>query len=205
MSAELLKLPWITLLALASGYVGYYIAHVGIKEHHKNIDVAFSTLVFGFVSAFFYETATRTWGWQILPASAAAFVFSGVIGGIWRRWLRDLTQIVLRIADVSHSDDLPNAWVALFTKTSFKSLQLTVKLKDGTWLKCDDLNEFEKRPNGPCVLGGAGDLLMYVTHQQNPDQEEFWACSDVVSREWGDEITYVPKDQIARVDIRRKR
>lgn len=200
-----MNLPWVTLLTLASGYAGYYVAHVGIREHHKNIDIAFSTLVFGFVSAFFYETATRVWAWEILSASAASFVVSLVVGAFWRKWLRNLMQAVLRITSVSHSDDLPNAWVALFTKTNFKSLQLSVKLKDGTWLKCDDLNKFEKRPNGPCVFGGAGDLLMYVTHQQNADQDEFWDCIDVLSDNWGDEITYVPKDQIARVDIRRKR
>ena len=52
---DLITLPWVTILTLASGYAGYYVANVGIREHHKPIDVIFSTLVFGFISAFAYN------------------------------------------------------------------------------------------------------------------------------------------------------
>jgi len=44
---KLVNLPWATLLTLASGYAAYYVANVGVRDHHKPVDVTFSTLVFG--------------------------------------------------------------------------------------------------------------------------------------------------------------
>jgi hypothetical protein len=70
-------------------------------------------------------------------------------------------------------------------------------------LKCEDLARFKNKPNGPCVFGASGDLLMYVTHQQNADKDEFDECPAVEDGEWGAEITYVPKEQISRVYFRR--
>lgn len=45
--ASLLNLPWPTLVTLACGYIGYFIANVGVKEHHQPVEVTFSTLIFG--------------------------------------------------------------------------------------------------------------------------------------------------------------
>src|ERR1700754_4140002 len=83
MKPELLNLPWATLLTLACGYTGYYIANVGIRDHHKAIDVTFSTLVFGFFSAFLYSVLRRYTSIDILSVSAATFVFAIALGGIW--------------------------------------------------------------------------------------------------------------------------
>jgi hypothetical protein len=200
---ELLTLPWATLLTLAGGYAGYFIAHIGIRDHHRTIDVAFSTLVFGFGAAFVYQVA-RHFGLSILTASAFSFASSLVIGALWGRFGRGALIWVLRRLKISHNDDLPNAWLALFSDTTISATQLSVKLKDGTWLKCEELWKFEHRPCGPCVLGAGGDVLMYVTHQQNPGDEEFAPCEAVMSVDWGYEVTYIPKDQIARLDLRRK-
>ncbi|STF36571.1 Uncharacterised protein [Escherichia coli] len=43
---SLLNLPWATLVTLTSGYIGYFIANVGLKDHHKPIEVTFSSLIF---------------------------------------------------------------------------------------------------------------------------------------------------------------
>ena len=55
------------------------------------------------------------------------------------------------------------------------------------------------------VLGGKGDLLMYVTHFQGKDANEFEECSDTVTEYWGAEITYIPASEIVRLDYRRER
>ena len=44
---SLLNLPWATLVTLTSGYIGYFIANVGLKDHHKPIEVTFSSLIYG--------------------------------------------------------------------------------------------------------------------------------------------------------------
>jgi hypothetical protein len=202
MNFDLVNLPWATLLTLACGYAAYYIANVGIREHHKPIDVTFSTLVFGFVSAFAYSALRRYTALDILTASAATFLFAILLGGLWSRFGRLALKIALRKSRTSYSDDLPSAWVALF-ESECDAMQLSVKLKDGSWIKCDDLRKFANLPNGPCVLGGKGDLLMYVTHFQGKDADEFAECSDTVTEYWGAEITYIPATEIARLDYRR--
>lgn len=66
---KLVNLPWATLLTLASGYAAYYVANVGVRDHHKPVDVTFSTLVFGFFSAFVYAICRRQFGSGLLTAS----------------------------------------------------------------------------------------------------------------------------------------
>lgn len=207
MQPDLLSLPWATLLTLACGYAGYYIANVGVREHHKAIDVTFSTILFGFFSAFLYA-GLRRYDVAILPASAMAFAFAVLLGGVWSRFGRSILKIALRKSDVSMSDDLPSAWLAIFearnkAKRIPAATQLTVKLKDGAWLKCDNLDRFTHYPNGPCVFGGKGDLLMYVTHFQRNDADDFEECVDVDAAVWGAEITYIPATEIVRLDLRR--
>jgi hypothetical protein len=202
MKFDLVNLPWATLLTLACGYAAYYIANVGIREHHKPIDVTFSTLVFGFFSAFAYALIRQYTNIDILIASAATFLVAVLLGGLWSRFGRLALKVALRKSRTSYSDDLPSAWVALF-ESEFDAMQLSVKLKDGSWVKCNDLRQFAKLPNGPCVLGGKGDVLMYVTHFQDKDASEFEECSDTVAEYWGAEITYIPATEIARLDYRR--
>jgi hypothetical protein len=204
MKPELVNLPWATLLTLACGYAGYYIANVGVREHHKTIDITFSTILFGFFSAFLYN-ALRTYGSaDILTASAASFLFAVLLGGVWSRFGRVALRHALRKSKTSFSDDLPSAWMALF-ESNHLAMQLTIKLKDGSWIKCEDLRRFVDSPNGPCVLGGKGDVLIYVTHFQDKDSGAFEECKDTIAEYWGAEMTYIPASEIARLDFRRSK
>lgn len=199
---DLLNLPWATLLTLACGYAGYYVANVGIRDHHKPIDIAFSTIVFGFIAIFAYNVSRVLFEMSLVSSSVIAFVFAMLVGAAWSRVGRSALEALLRKSSVSHSDDLPSAWIALFG-TRLVATQLSVKLKDGSWLMCDDLSKFTASPNGPCVLGAKGDVLMYVTHKMSDIGVAFFPTSPIDSW-WGHEITYVPADQIARIDLRRK-
>lgn len=204
MDATLLKLPWATLLTLAGGYAAYFVANLGVRSHHQTIDVAFSTLVFGFFTAFAYEASSRLLKIEILWSSLIAFVSAVLLGALWGRFGRRWLLRLLRLTDVSHNNDLPSAWAELFSDTRVGTSQLSVRMKDGTWLKCDDLRKFDNKPYGPCILGGTGDILIYVTHQQSPDDEAFEECTQTLNAAWGDEVTYVPAAEVSRVDIRRK-
>ncbi len=35
--------------------MGYVVAYVGLRDHHKTVDLTFNTLVFGFFAAFAYQ------------------------------------------------------------------------------------------------------------------------------------------------------
>jgi hypothetical protein len=200
---DLLNLPWATLLALASGYAGYFVANVGIRDHHKPIDVIFSTLVFGFIATFAYNICRVLFEISLVWSSVFAFSFALLAGAAWSLIGRSSLEKLLRKSRVSHSDDLPSAWIALFG-TRLVATQLSVKLKDGSWLMCDDLSKFSASPNGPCVLGAKGDVLMYVTHKMSDIGVAYFPTTLPIDDWWGHEITYVPADQIARIDLRRK-
>lgn len=200
---DLVRLPWSTLLTLACGYAAYYVANVGVRDHHKSIDVIFSTLVFGFFSYFAYAIFTLVFDVSIAWASALTFVVAIVYGSLWSRLGRPFLETAFRRSKVAYSDDLPSAWSAL-SRSRKVGTQLTIKLKDGSWVKCDNLHTFAALPDGPCTLGMKGDVLIYVTHTQAPDKDEFTAVDGTVDPDWGAEITYLPADQIVRVDLRRK-
>ncbi|MGO7185299.1 hypothetical protein ACCT14_33035 [Rhizobium brockwellii] len=200
--ATLVNLPWATLLTLASGYSGYFIANTGVRSHHKAIDVAFSTLVFGFFGSFAYQAFIHA-GYSKFWASLIAFLAAIVIGGLWRKFGRDLMEDWLRDSDISYANDTPDAWRSIFKIQNADMRQITVKLTDGGWLHCADLRTFKEKPCGPCILGEAGDLLMYVTHQKAPGEAEFRELSNVDGL-WGAQMTYLPKDKIALVDMRFK-
>lgn len=199
--AVILNLPWATLVTLASGYMGYFIAHHGIRDHHKTIDVAFSTLVFGFFSAFAYQVS-RYVGEGPLLASVFAALTACTIGATWRVWGRRLMRTLLRLGDISHADDVPSAWLSLFNETGVRATQLSVRLKDGTILLCDDLSRFEKKPNGPFVMGSSGDILMYVTDIKEPKAKTWETQEDVEYKDWGSVITHIPAAEISRVRFR---
>lgn len=203
MNPDLIKLPWETLLTLASGYAGYFIANVGVRDHHKTIDTAFTTLLFGFLAIFVYSGLKIQFNWGIAYASLVAFGASLGSGALWAKWGRKWFYKTLRRCRISYNDELPNAWMSLFGLADVTVTQLSVKLKDGTRLSCANTNSFVNQPNGACVLGAKGDILMYVTHCQPPGRDEY-ELDCVTDAEWGAEITYIPADQIARIEVRRK-
>lgn len=198
-----LDLPWASLLTLACGYAGYFVAHVGMRNHHKTIDVVFATFVFGFISTFVYQLLIRQAGAGILTASAISFVFSIAAGGIWNSVGRTLFYLGLRKSG-TNTDDLPTAWSELFAGRKTDVTQVSIKLNDGTWLKSTRMARFDQSPHGAITLGGAGDVLLYVTHVQAPGEDEFTEEGAVLNPAWGDEITYIPKEQIARLIVRKK-
>jgi hypothetical protein len=203
----ILNQSWSTLLLAACGYVAYYIANVGIRDHHKPADITFSILVFAFVAAFAFYFSRWVLDLSLVVSSGITFLFAMIAGASWRALGRPHFERMLRATRISHSDDLPSAWMALFGERRVAT-QLTVQLKDGTWLMCDDLSKFQTSPNGPCVLGAKGDILMYVTDKMTDKQSKrgagFVPKADPIDARWGHEITYIPADQIVRVDLRRQ-
>jgi len=168
MSSAWIDLPWQSLVVLASGYAGYSLAYTGIRYHHKAVDVAFSSLVFGI----FTLAGLRIASYLALSSALAAIVGIAatlLVALFWRRWGRDLLRHVLREYDFSWSDDDPSAWVSLSTQQDFKISQCGIRLDDGTWLLCDDATKFEKAPIAPFIFGPQGDIALYVTHKELPD------------------------------------
>lgn len=204
---EFVDAPWTTILTLASGYAGYFVAHVGLRDHHQPLDQAFRVIFYGFWGIFAHVLA-RSWaGVDILTASLIAVAASALLGAFWRKTGKKLLSKLLRDSGISMSDDIPTAWSALAeVGEDVDAYQLKVCLIDGTLFFCNDLSRFKDFPNGACVLGGAGDVLMYVTDVgkiSSSGEREWKQVPGILNEDYGAAITYIPKDQIARVEIRR--
>lgn len=199
---SLLDLPWPTLVTLAAGYIGYFVANVGVKDQHKAVDITFSALVFGLFSAGIYHASV----WVGINAYMAAFpavMAAFVAGSCWRKYGRKWMYSLLRKYDISWSDNTSSAWQQMFGMTDYGTTEVIVILRNGSGLQSINVARFEGLPNGPYTLGNNGDVILYVTHSSPPDNEEWVEFKDVVHDSWGALATWIPADQIARVEIRR--
>lgn len=199
MDEKFLSLPWEIQIALGSGYLAYALAYLGIKDHHKPIDTAFRTISFGLCATSVLALLPASYGfWRI----ATAVLASLLAGALWRYWIADGVQWLIRKADLSWSDETPSAWskITLHNSRTYVS-QVSVQLDDDSWLFCDDTRKFAESPYGPCVLGSNGDVAIYATHKCLPGQEII-EDPDVRDVHHGDKLTYVPAGKIRRVSLR---
>lgn len=201
---KLAELPWATLLMLASGYAGYFIAHVGVRDHHKAADITFGTIVFGFWGLLAYQVCVLRADLSSLKSSFVAMFATMLLGAIWSLAGRPALIWFLRKYRITQMDDLPSAWAALGRAPRVNATQLKVKLTDGTEYFAKDLSIFADLPTGSCTFGGNGDMLMYISHVRKPGETKWTEYPEAVHPDWGSEITYIPKDKIARVDLRWK-
>jgi hypothetical protein len=203
MPTDILALSWKVQVAIASGYAAYIVSYRGIRSHHSAQDTLFLSLVFSLV-------ATGTlWLCRDLPPPLAgtwALITSLAAGLFWRRHGMQLLTETLRGPNTTWADDTPSAWVRLQENREFPVSQISVLLKDGTWLNCDETSKFNDAPYGPCVLGTNGDILIYLT-STTPKVVGTEAVKDkvlktVLHEQYGARLTYVPSGEIARVNIR---
>lgn len=199
MDEKFLSLPWEIQIALGSGYLAYALAYLGIKDHHKPIDTAFRTIAFGLCATTVLALLPATYGfWRVTTAVLASLVS----GALWRYWIADGIQWLIRKADLSWSDETPSAWskITLHNSRTYVS-QISIQLDDDSWLFCNDTRQFAEAPYGPCVLGPNGDVAIYATHKCRPG-EEIVPDADVRDPYHGDKLTYVPAGKIRRVSLR---
>jgi len=212
---ELLALPWQIQVVIVGGYFAYVIAYAGKRSAHKSVDTLAIILCFGGVALLAFRSIDG-----LLPAKLvklqidlAPFRWFVVAGGaifaslasavVWRRFLGERVQNILRKASKSEDDGLYYGWETLIQHPNLDYNQLNVSLKDGRVYESYPLSMFDKYPNGPCVLGGDGSIAMYVTHIEGPDKGRR-EVNNLTCETEGARITYIPADQIAEVDFRRK-
>jgi hypothetical protein len=189
---------WQVQLALASGFAAYLVAFMGIRHHHQAIEVTFWSILFSLVT-----TATLAFvpDWDNFYAGVAAFAATVVAAVLWRKWFSDFLFNLLRMGDVSWSNDDPSALFTVSNSTKFRITQVAVELEDGTWLRCDDADKFKDTPFGPLTVGPNGDIALYLTHEE-PVGQPAKELKSVRHDGYGDRITYVPADKIRQITFR---
>jgi len=198
MPTDILALSWKAQVALASGYAAYILAYRGIRAHHSTQDTVFLALVFSLVAS---AQLWLTKAYSPILSGATAFLLSVAVGMLWRRRGMELLSAILRRPNTTWSDDTPSAWARLQENRRFPVSQISVLLKDGTWLNCEETSRFNDAPYAPCVLGTSGDILMYLT-SVTPKGGDDKPQPSTRDRTFGDRLTYIPSSEVARVNIR---
>lgn len=204
---KLTELPWASILTLAAGYCGYFIAHQGNRSHHQAADVTFASLAFGFWGLLTFQilSTSERFGVGTTLASVGGFAASIILGAAWSSFGRRVVDWLLRAVGATLSDDCPSAWAALGRDPSVSMSEISVKLSTGEIYRSKPLSRFSKEPNGPCTFGANGDLIMYVTHISSPGGNPFVSVDPNVINSTSYEATYIPRDQIMRVDIQQSK
>jgi hypothetical protein len=198
MPTDILGQPWQIQAALAFGYLAYVASYTGIRVHHGTVHIAFITIVFSFLATLtFFFLGARSVAWQLL----GAFVACGSAAVVWRACGRDLFSGFMHGTDLSWSNDDPSALFTLTGRTRHKITQVAVLLDDGTWLRCDDVNKFKDAAYWPCLIGPAGDVALYLTHEESPGSPAK-EMKTVVNDHYGDRLTYVPANRVKRLTVR---
>lgn len=202
---ELIELSWQTQVVIVGGYLSYVLAYAGMRSDHKAIDSVCIILCFGGVGLVAIQTleqlVAETCVFRDTIVGVGAVVIPLLVAVAWRKFLRDKWLSFWRWAGVSDEDGLATAWNTIIQKRGLVYTQINVTKKDGTELECWPLEPFNNDPNGPCVLGADGSIGLYVTHitRNGQDRREVNKLRD----DNGVRITYIPKDEIAEVDLRR--
>lgn len=184
-------------VSLGAGYLAYVTAYAGLRQHHNARDEVFISIAFASVAmlAFVYAEPSGEW-----VGAAAGLVAALVVGGLWRAAGRSLWYGAMTRMKIHGDDGTHTAWQSMIHDRKFNVAQLSVHTKDGRVLYMNDRRPFRGAPHGGIIMGGAGDILMVVEEEELPDGTEE-VRTGIVAEE-GVRFSYIPADQIARVNVR---
>ncbi|WP_421998148.1 hypothetical protein [Roseovarius confluentis] len=194
---QLYNLPLELQTALAGGYLAYWIAYTGLDRNPRAIEVAFRTFAFGLPAVAAFRMAL-----EISPAVAVAAGIASAItcAALWRVVGRSLTLWALEKLGVLGDDGLDNAWTALIQQRKLTVGQLSVHTKDGRVLYQNG-HEYPEAHLGGMYFGQDGSIVMVVEEEELHDGTEE-KREGITDPNWGTRVTYIPADQIARVNMR---
>lgn len=197
---DIASLPEQLQVILASGYLGYSIAYAGFRENERKDDVLYGILAFGMFGYIFYDATRKMFSALWVPGLGALLV-SVLVAIFWRKYGRRWFNSLMHKAAISNEDGIKTTWARIIQDTTIAPSQLVVQLKDGSVLECDDVQSFHDAPVPLYYVDSEGSIAFYVTRKTLPNGE-VKDLNHTRHTEWGDKITYVPKDQILSAAIR---
>ncbi|TNF16792.1 MAG: hypothetical protein EP320_00585 [Rhodobacteraceae bacterium] len=200
---DLYQMPFELIWMLVVGYIGYRLAYVGRDAPHKTFDQVFLVFVFGSIGRGCGALVASWWDIGDMIESAIALIAGVVVALIWRRWGQAGAFNTLRAAKMVNDDGQANVWHSMLARQLKPPRRLVVKLRNGASLMCNHLADFGHAPMGPCLLGSDGSVALYITDFIGPGEEEWTQVEpyDPTRPDWGYEISFIPADQIARIDL----
>jgi len=196
----LLDLPLATLAPLAAGYLGYRTAFIGRNGAHRAVDVVFLSLVFALVGKM---VMVASGGW-IIPGAVAAVAVTIMTAALWRVLGVHHVFAMLRRRRIVDHDGQPDVWRSMLARQDIDGAnRITVRLKSGRHLLCNDTRSFNLAPMGAYLLGEDGSIALYVTHSKGAVPGSEWIEAEPLDQGFGYDMTFIPAAGIESVDLRR--
>ena len=201
MSISVFNLPLAVQFVLASGYLAYCVGFMGARQHHRPVDLVFLSLAFSLVASSVLVLIEFWWPISLQISVFAAFLVTVTAGGLWRKWGDQYSSWFMRKTKVTWSDNSRSVLERVFADTTHHPSQITVEKDDGEVLHCENTKKFRNAPFGPFILGLDESVLMYVTKKKNPG-EDWEPVDNVYAKDWGWELTYIPRHKIREMNVR---
>lgn len=190
-------------VAIPAGYLGYLIARSGISQHDRPISIIFLSLFFALISIVGWRVSGKYF--SLYPQLFAAVLLPLVAALLWRKWFHQLVMCGLHKLRISNSSQFPDVWTEIIENTCVGVSQVTVFLKSGTALTCDFIYDFEDAPLNLMRRDKEGNIAFYVTGERPVGTDNFIKTKDEAKAEVDGmthyRLTYVPKDEIERVEF----
>lgn len=194
------SLPEQLQVILVSGYLGYSIAYAGYRDKERKDQLFYGILAFGIFGYIFWDATRQSYDSFLVPGLGALLI-SVVAAIFWRKYGRYWFNHLMHKAAISNEDGIDTTWNRILQDTRICPTQIDVYLKDGSVLRCDEVEKFIDAPIPLFYADAEGNLALYITRNK-PAGGETVDVEGVRDSGWGDRITYLPKDQISRVSIR---
>lgn len=197
---SLSQIPENIQIILASGYIGHCLAKSGYRGKERKDQLFYGIMVFGLIGyTVFLQAQTILWSFGL---SAACSVVISILSGVfWRKFGKKCLDRFLHWAAISNEDGIPTTWARLTEDTDIALTQVSVSLKNGSRLNCDDVSEFADMPVPAFYSDDDGNLALYVTSRTEKDGT-ITEMEHITDPDYGSRITFVPKEEIARVAFR---
>ena len=120
---------------------------------------------------------------------------------IWRGWALEAWQKAAKSLGLHAEDGLSYGWDKIVSHPGLTSSQISVHTSDGRILFLNDRTKYTHAPYEGLYLASDGSIIMVVEGEEMPDGTEEMR-QGVTDENWGVRMTYIPANQIKRVNIR---
>ena len=199
-------------VALVGGFFGYAVGYAGYKHAHKISDGFMIFFAFGLISTLIYQTVSGLGighglipDMDLVPSVIIAVGATVILAAIWRSIGRTFVFKALRFLGVHHDDGNENPWDTIVGDRSAVQ-QVSVHLTDGRVLYMSDRTAFVGYLYEGLLLGSDGSVALAVQEEELPPNPDGTVVEEqrenVAMPDSGVRLTYIPKSQITRINIR---
>jgi hypothetical protein len=205
-------------LAVPIGYLSYLIARCGVNSRDKEVFSLYISMTFSLISIFgyklysvikFYDTgALIKYGFGLEVESIRlvdAILLPFIIAVLWRKCGSYLFFKFMSYCRISNQTSYKNTLDELIENTAIVIDQITVWLKSGEQLTCDDVSKYLNLPIHGYRIDNDGNIAIYVDRYKNC-RDCSWqniddlACEEVSGKEYG-RLTFIKSSEVERIEF----